>query len=226
MEKHNRDFYMRRLQGPAHAACMLSLLLMPTACASKKVQVSTLKQALGNMSETIEKKDHDAFYDLLSEEQKIGLDGEKIKSSMESNGDEFKHLASLLQTPKKIRLQAALSSSEKEFITFILEDGTWKLEEGVFDLGTANTPAEALKELMGKLKLLRAALSQDALISSTYKESLVGSFDKLIEELAGLNPRTVVINNDRAFVVLPSGKRIEFVMEEGRWKVSRIIPFP
>ncbi len=225
MKKHTRTFFMRR-PGFTHAAVLLSLLLISAACASNKFQVSTLKQALGEMSETIDKKDHDAFYSMLSEEQKIGLDEEKIKSSMETNSDEFKHLSSLLKAPQKTRLRASLSGSDEEIITFILEDDTWKIEEGVFDPGSAATPAEALKELMGKLKVLRAAFSQDAVISSTYKESLVGSFDKLIEELAGLNPRTIVINNDRAFVVLPTGKRIEFVMEDGRWKISRIIPFP
>lgn len=226
MKKHNREYFMRRPFGFANAAILLSLLLIAAACASKKVQMSTMKQALGEMSETIDKKDHGAFYNLLSKQQKIGLDEEQIKSSMESNSDEFKNLASLLKAPAKIRLQASLSGSEDEIITFVLEDDTWKIEEGVFDLRTANTPAEALKELMGKLKLLRAALSQDAVISTTYKESLVGSFDKLIHEIAGLNVRTIVINNDRAFVVLPSGKRVEFVMEGGQWKISRIIPFP
>lgn len=212
---------------------LLLLLLLAIAvlgpgsgCASKQVHFTSLKEVLKNISDTVESSNHEEFYELLTEKQKIGIKKEDVKQSMESNKEEFKELFSLLEEPAAVKLKATVAYSDSEKLVFVMEGEEWKIDEGLYILAKAASPEEACRELLKRLLILRELMQKESVFSAAYIKIQVDSLDSMIEELSTLNAKNIVISDDHAFLILPPGRRIEFIFEEGQWKITRIFPLP
>jgi glucose-6-phosphate isomerase len=208
-------------------ACILILAMCPGhGCAHKKVRSSSFKEQLKMISATLGNLDAEGYCTLLSEKQKIGVKKEDVQKSMESNKKEFKNLAAMLAGPEKVVLEAKVSYGGNDILALVMEGEQWKIQEGIVSTGRTPTPGDACVELLKKFLALRAAIQQAAVLDEAYRSGLVGSLDKAIEELTNMNTQSIVIADDRAFIVLPSGRRIEFMLEGDQWKVTRIFPMP
>ena len=221
---------------PDRASGRLCILLLVPAllagCGHRKLHHVSLKESLRASSTAIHKKDSAGFYDHLTEKQKIGVKQEDIESGMDSNPAEFSELASMLDSPKEIRLEATVAVSDGQKIVFVFDydhkgkSSPWKIDQGFLDSTKATTPADACAALLKQLMAFREALQQEEVLADSYKTLQIEGLDALIEELSVLNPRDIVSTEDHGYIVLPTGRRIEFVFEEGEWKISRIIPSP
>jgi len=222
--------------GPASGTGRLWLLLLFPAilagCGHHKPHHVSLKESLHAASTAIQKKDSKGFHGRLAEKQKIGNNEEDIKSAMDSNPAEFAGLASMLESPQDIKLEVTVTFAENQKIVFVFDynqkgkDSPWKISRDFLDSTKASTPADACAALLKKLVALRKAMQKDEVLADSYKPLQIEGLDSLIEELNVLNPRDIVSTDDHGYIVLPTGRRIEFVFEEGEWKISRIIPSP
>ena len=208
------------------ACIMLIMLQAGYGCAHKKVRSASFKEQLKAISATIGNLDAEGYYKLLSEKQKIGIKKEDIQKSMESNKEEFKKLSSMLAAPEKVGLEAKVAYGGNEILALVMEGEQWKIQEGIISSGKTPTPGDACVELLKKFLALRAALLQASVLDESYRANMIGSLDKAIEELTNVNVNNIVTADDRAFIVLPSGRRIEFMLEGDQWKVTRIFPMP
>ncbi len=215
---HKRNLFLTGILLAAMLACF--------GCAHAKVRSSSFKEQLRAMSATIGNLDAEGYYKLLSEKQRIGITKQDIQKSMEANREEFKKLSSMLAGPEKVALEAKVVYGGSEILALIMEGEQWKIQEGIVSFGKTPTPGDACVELLKKFLALRAALLQASVLDESYRANLIGSLDKAIEELTNINIRNMVIADDRAFIVLPSGRRIEFMLEGDQWKVTKIFPMP
>jgi hypothetical protein len=226
----------RRDKAPPIATwCLCALLLVPAllaGCVHRKPYHVSLKESLRAASTTIHKKDPAGFLGHLTEKQKIGVKEDDIKSGMDSNPSEFAHLASMIDSPQEIRMEVTVALADDQKVVFVFDfdqkgkGSPWSIDRGFLDSAKAATPADAVAVLMKKLVALREVMQQEGVLAESYKTLQIEGLDALIEELSVLNPRDIVSMDDHAYIVLPTGRRIEFVFEEGEWKVSRIIPSP
>lgn len=222
--------------GPLAGARGLWLLLLVPAflagCGHRKPHHVSLKESLHAASIAIHKKDPGGFHGHLTEKQKIGVKVEDIKSEMDSNPAEFGDLASMLESPQDVRLEVTVTFAENQKVVFVFDydqkgkSSPWKITRDFLDSTKASSPADACAVLLKKLVALREAMQKDEVLADSYKTLQIEGLDALIEELSVLNPRDIVSTEDHGYIVLPTGRRIEFVLEDGEWKISRIIPSP
>jgi hypothetical protein len=208
------------------ALCAILALTQVSGCGRKQAGVLSVKDELRAIGKTIDAKNPKAFFEDLSEKQKVGHPEPDIKKVMEENPGELKDLSSKLKDPKSVRIEAYVSYWGHEDIVLVAEEDVWAIDEGILDLGKNANPADALGDLMEKLILLRGVVQASPILSQAYRKDQLDTLDAFIDELNGIKPGDIVIVEDHGFVIFPSGRRVELVLEDGEWKITRVFPLP
>jgi hypothetical protein len=206
--------------------CAFLALSHVPGCGRKQAGVLSVKDELRTIGKTVDARNPQAFFQALSEKQKVGHPEQDIKKVMEENAGELKDLSSKLKDPKGIRIEAYVSYWGHEDIVLVAEEDDWTIDEGILDLGKNADPADALSDLMEKVILLREVVQASPILSQAYRKDQLDTLDAFIDELNGIKPGDIVIVEDHGFVIFPSGRRVELVLEDGEWKITRVFPLP
>jgi len=206
---------------------LVMCMALSAGCAHEKASdLSAVRKELGAIADSLTGTGRQSYFDRLSQKQKIALSDEGVKALIQKNGSETAKVAALLKDPGEITLEAVVTAPSGESLKLICEKDGWKVEEGVFLEGRAETPLQACKTLLVKLNLLREALQEETYFSLSLKNNFTDGLDLFLSELGSLADRDFTLDGNHGYAVLPSGRRIEVVTEGGQWKVSKIIPLP
>jgi len=204
--------------------CILCVLAASACAAQKNAEKAALVKELGAIAGALSPGGAKALAKKLSRKQAIGLDPGELQALMEKNPAELAAAAAMLGAPSAVTIEATLTTIAGQSVTLVTEGEGWKLEKAPGLEGPAKTPLEACVLLARKLKLLREKIGKEGLLSATLSHGVKGALDTLTSELEDVEERNFTTEGEKSFVMLPSGKRVELVLEGGAWKIARIFP--
>ncbi len=202
---------------------VLVVALAGSGCAARQ-PTDTLDAALEEASRAMQEKDAALLYSLLDEKLKVGVSEESLSKDLERNEAEYRQLASLLSNPSKVQFLAQVQTAKGEKLDLVLEAQTWKLATPLKTQESSSDPVQALKRLADKLRALRTHLVESGLLAEQHEKGFLALLEKLASEIDQIKPEDLVLAEDRCYLNLPSGRKIELVREGDSWKVYSIFP--
>jgi hypothetical protein len=201
----------------------LAATIAASGCAARQ-PTDTLDEALEEASRAMQHKDAALLYSLLDEKLKVGVNEESLSRDLDRNEAEYEELAALLASPAKVQFLAQVKTKQGEKLDLVLEGETWKLDTPIRTQESTTDPVQALKRLADKLRSLRTHLLESGLLAEQHEKGFLALLDKLASEIDQIKPEDLVLAEDRCYLNLPSGRKIELVREEDGWKVYSIFP--
>lgn len=205
------------------AGIALGTALMVLGCAARQPR-DTLDEALEQAAGAMTQKDAPALYGMLDEKLRVGMNEESLSNDLDRNESEYAELASLIASPTKIEFRALVEVKGGGKLDFVLEGESWKLATPVMTDKSATDPIQALSKLADKLEALRKHMSESGLLAQQHEKGFLQMLEKMAAEIRQIRPEDLVLAEDRCYVNLPSGRKIELVREGEVWKVSSIFP--
>ena len=197
--------------------------VMALGCAARQ-PTDTLDEALEEASLAMQEKDAARLHALLDEKLKVGVSEESLAKDLERNETEYEELATLLTHPVKVQFLAHVQTGKGEKLELVLEGEAWKLATPIKTQESAGDPVQALKRLADKLRTLRTHLLESGLLAEQHEKGFLSLLEKLAAEIDQVKPEDLVLAEDRCYLNLPSGRKIELVREGESWKVYSIFP--
>jgi hypothetical protein len=201
----------------------LAATIAVSGCAARQ-PTDTLDEALEETSRAMQQKDAALLYSLLDEKLKVGVNEESLAKDLDRNEAEYGELAALLASPAKVQFLAQVKTDQGEKLDLVLEGESWKLATPIRTQESATDPVQALKRLADKLRSLRTHLMESGLLAEQHEKGFLALLEKLASEIDQIKPEDLVLAEDRCYLNLPSGRKIELVREEDGWKVYSIFP--
>jgi len=197
--------------------------LAALGCASRQ-PTDTLAEALDEASRAMQEKDAALLFSMLDEKLKVGMSEESLSKDLDRNEAEYKELASLISSPAKVQFLAHVQTKKGKKLDLVLEGETWKLATPIKTQQSATDPVQALKRLADKLRSLRTHLLESGLLAEQHEKGFLALLEKLASEIDQIKPEDLVLAEDRCYLNLSSGRKIELVREGDSWKVYSIFP--
>ena len=161
-------------------------------------------------------------YALLHPELRRQVDLQTFKQQFAHNRAELAELAAALQRAEgRARANASVELASAEQVTLVLEEGQWKIADGILDAHSLASPEQTVAALHRSLRrrslpgLLRL-LSQErrAAFAAALERSLQGTADPL--------DLTVEVRGDEAVVHTSAGGKIHLRRQAGQWRVHDV----
>ena len=201
----------------------LSGTLALTACAGHH-PTDTLTAAVLRASEAMRSGDAESLHAMLDERLIVGTSVESLATSMKDDAAEFASLADGLDKPSSITVEATISLEAGQEMEFVLEDGAWKLQTPIVESHAAKDPLAALAILVETLRDVRADLIASGSLASQHEAGFLSLLEAMADQLSSVKAEELILSEDRCYITLGTGQKIELVREGDSWKVSSIFP--
>lgn len=215
-----------RVLGLALAPILLSLA---SGCPSRE---ATPRHTLQAYVAALDAKDYARAYALMSSAFQKEYDRDEFVSQHRRHAAEVsRNLSELKKSPSKIVVRGELKYGEGERLLLLQEDGIWKLALDPVSFYSQRTPREALRSFVRALErrrfeiLLRFVPLQWRKVMTV--EDMRRLFDKKQRESTSLLLRNlkanldnkIEIKGDEAEMLYGDSYKVQFLKEEGVWKI-------
>jgi hypothetical protein len=204
-----------------------SLSWLPLAavlgCASQQ-PTDTFETTLDAAARAMAEGRAEALYAMLGEKQKVGMSVASLAADLERNHAEFAELAEDIAHPVDVRFEAVIALDGHEDLLLVEQDGVWKLDMELFEEDVPTDPVHVLGVFSDELASLAQDLAESAVLAERHEDGILATLRTLAAEIAAVRAEDLVLSEDRCYVDLPSGHKVELVKEEEVWKVFSVFP--
>jgi hypothetical protein len=210
---------VRAIAPVAAAWCALPLF---SSCASAPPRVPRPAPVVESFAAAIRTDKPRAAYALLDGPLREEIPYERFLSRWRENRVELKGLAGRLdKAPAGPAARARVRLQSGETVVLALDGEGWRIEGGVLDALSLQTPLDTV------LALRRALRRRDLplllrVLSRKHRAAWQAAFEEAIEATSDPLDLEVEINGDRAVVHTTGGGSITLAREAGRWRVLEV----
>lgn len=213
---------------------LIVLLTLLGAAGCRPKAATTPHSTLTAYTRAIEEDRLDDAYALLSEESRGALSLDAFKDLVRKNPNEVKALLEAAkgeERPPYIR--AEFKTDDDQVLTLIYEDGAWRIDQAAVNLYDQSEPRVALRSFVRAYERKRYDIlvlfvpesQKEELTPEVLKNSWEGEqkveMEQLIEGLrTHLESAQIELLGERATMSYGPGGLVEFVREQGVWKIE------
>lgn len=197
------------------------LVLLATGCSGSAVHP---EDAMRTYVDDVRNRRSDAVYEVIGDDLRGEMSQADFKVFFEENYDEILAQAELIEdaiNDGKMEIVAALPMGEHSEIALGYESDQWVLTDDVRSIAGSTSPRGTITALADAIE----TKDLDAIIELLSKEkgdTLQAELAILRRGLKGVSEDDIVINGDVATVYLDWGGKLELMLEDGVWHLSRL----
>ncbi len=217
---------MLRLAGSMkHGAILAPFLCIAaaSACATHH-PTDTVGEAVKQAADSMRSGDAETLHGMLGERLVIGMSVDSLAATMKDDAKELAALAKDMENPASITMEATVETGSGKTLEFVLEGETWKLLTHVVEPEVATDPLSALALLAKGLLEIREDLMASGVLAAQHETGILHALETIAGEISSVKSEALILNDDRCYVTLATGQKIELVREGESWKVMSMFP--
>ncbi|MEM9069463.1 MAG: hypothetical protein AAGE52_13195 [Myxococcota bacterium] len=199
----------------------LSLLLI--GCAATAPTVEGPEDVVRAYSEALARGDAAALHALMNEESQQTTSPEEIGRLLTENREELNERASHLndRVAEGVESRASVRLPNGELAVLRLEGGVWKIDGGVVDAPTLQTPEDAIRSL--RRALMRRSLRRILrVLARAPRAEIEAEIERFLEDTEDELDLEAEIQGNEAFIRSSSGRVIRLLREAGEWRIADV----
>lgn len=199
---------------------IISTLILTTCGCASFSRVPPPDELLGQYISNIEGGDLEAAYLLLSDSQRQQLSLDEFRQAVENYPEELEAQARDLrrQMSEPIPVSAEMRLESGEVVTFVLQDGQWKITEGVAGAVSLASPLQAIRALRRSLQR-RSYSSVIRVLSREARGQLEDEVSRIVEGLQDEESLNIEFTGNRARVIYDDNHFVDLQREDGEWVI-------
>ncbi len=202
---------------------LLLCACMEARCAAAQ-PTDDFTPVLDRMATAMQDRDGATLHAMLDDKLTVGMTPDSLTADLERDHAEFAALADQIAHTSKVTFEATVKLADGKTLDLVKEGETWKLATTVVKITVPTDPVSVLAAFGLELGNMAAALKEAKVLAKQHQEGLLATISTLASEIAAVEAKDLVIAEDRCYVDLPSGHKIELVREPDGWKVSSVFP--
>lgn len=198
------------------------LLLSVFTLAACAQTASPPQSVIERYASAVADHDHDAVWELLDEDARMGMDEDEFEAFFEANHALIQEQADALVRGSRdvdVQIDALVELGDHRTASLTWQQDQWFLTEAVPTGTGQQTPRDTLAAFIAALdsKDLDNMLT---LLSRNRRGALVGEFRALRQSIVASIDGGLVTRGDRAVLKLDNGDKVILVREEGEWRIE------
>jgi hypothetical protein len=202
---------------------LAALVVLAAGCAAKQ-PTDTFQPTLDEAARSMKDKDAAALHAMLGEKLTVGTSIESLSMELENNAKEYGSLAEMVAEPTSVIFEAKVTLEGGQTLDLVEEQGVWKLATPVIKPTNPTDPVAVLAMFAEHLLDLAKAMKKSDVLAGHHDEGFLSMLETLAAELVSVRTQDLVLSEDRCYVDLPSGTKVELVRENEGWKVYSVFP--
>ena len=220
----------RSLGGPCGGVLVLTLL---SACPQRGRSPLRPAEILKVYADALGAGRFDVAYGMLSSAERKRVTREAFVQHMKSRPADVKRVVELMRRgPLRIEVRAETVYGEGDRLVLRVEDGLWRISEDPTAFYLQRTPREALRSFVRAMTNRRYGIVlrfvprkwRSAMTEQKVRELWEGKqraeVEQMLQELRQHLDDKIITSGNRATMPYGAGKAVQFVLEDGTWKIE------
>ena len=200
------------------------------ACGARTARPASVVEAFGS---ALDDERYEDAYALLSTQYRRRVPFSEFKESLARNPSEVRELVGLLaHVDEAGEVEAAVALPDGDELELVLVDGEWRIRGNVVDFYDQSTPRAALRSFVRAMERRRYDVvmrfvpeaDREGMSPERMQEAWEGEsreeIERLVAELRSSLDEPIEIVGDRATMSYGDGSAVQFVREDGVWRIE------
>lgn len=200
------------------------------ACSARSARPASVVEAFGDALEDARYED---AYALLSAQYRRRVPFSEFREGLARNPSEVRELVGLLRhVDDAEEVEAAVPLPDGDQLTLVLVDGEWRIRGNVVDFYDQSTPRAALRSFVRAMERRRYDVvmrfvpeaDREGMSAEQMQQAWEGEsreeIERLVADLRSSLDEPIEIVGDRATMSYGDGAAVQFVREDGVWRIE------